>query len=187
MTSQRTIDTSSTMIVSIWRTSDILSPLSTPVSQGHSTPSGRPKKEWMVLPPAFTAATPVGARTTKFFFTSSWTIFRKVVFPVPARPVRKKELLVFAIISYASFCSLFVLSNCAFIFCRLLFGFRFQMQYGREISRRWRAGSGRRGGFRSSRSSAGSPPPAPRPPAAPGSPRDAGCPAPRTGPGYTWP
>ncbi len=41
----------------------------------------------MVCPPAFIAATPVGARTTYFNFVFSTKYFRNVDFPVPAFPV----------------------------------------------------------------------------------------------------
>lgn len=43
----------------------------------------------MVTPPAFTAATPVGASTTMFLVVWARMYFKKVVFPVPALPVRK--------------------------------------------------------------------------------------------------
>ena len=48
----------------------------------------------MVSPPALIAAMPVGANTTKFLFTFSRTFLRNVVFPVPARPVKKNVVLV---------------------------------------------------------------------------------------------
>ena len=44
---------------------------------------------WIVLPPALIAATPVGATTTVFFSDWDSRFFRKVVFPVPAFPVKK--------------------------------------------------------------------------------------------------
>src|SRR5690606_30907136 len=52
-------------------------------------PRGSRNWEWMVTPPAFNAAIPVGATTAKGLcvFSVSWR--RKVVLPVPAFPVRK--------------------------------------------------------------------------------------------------
>ena len=49
------------------------------------------KNEWIVDPPAFIAATPVGASTTNLFEVSDVMYFRKVVLPVPALPVRKTD------------------------------------------------------------------------------------------------
>ena len=43
----------------------------------------------MVTPPAFSAAIPVGATTIKCLCVLDANIFKKVVFPVPALPVRK--------------------------------------------------------------------------------------------------
>jgi hypothetical protein len=43
----------------------------------------------MVVPPALIAATPVGATIARFFIQLSLMCFRKVVFPVPALPVKK--------------------------------------------------------------------------------------------------
>ena len=42
-----------------------------------------------MAPPALMAATPVGAATTAFLLVLSFMYLRKVVFPVPALPVRK--------------------------------------------------------------------------------------------------
>src|SRR3990167_7549168 len=53
------------------------------------SPGGKRKKEWIVWPPTFSAATPVGASTTTFFFEFSFKYFKKVDLPVPARPVMK--------------------------------------------------------------------------------------------------
>ena len=47
------------------------------------------KKECIVSPPAFKAATPVGANITNFFLNCETRYFKKVVFPVPAFPVTK--------------------------------------------------------------------------------------------------
>lgn len=55
----------------------------------------------MVTPPALMAAIPVGARTTIRFGDLRLSSFRKVVFPVPALPVRNKLALVFSIMSQA--------------------------------------------------------------------------------------
>lgn len=61
----------------------------------------------MVIAPALTAATPVGASTIWFFFVYFFTSFRKVVFPVPAFPVRKMLLSVFSTMKRAISSSLF--------------------------------------------------------------------------------
>ena len=45
----------------------------------------------MVTPPAFIAATPVGATTAHLLVVFLTISLRKVVFPVPALPVRKTE------------------------------------------------------------------------------------------------
>ena len=50
---------------------------------------GKLKKEWMVWPPTFTAARPVGARTIAFSSELKISWRSSVVLPVPARPVRK--------------------------------------------------------------------------------------------------
>ena len=60
------------------------------------------KNEWMVTPPALMAATPVGATTMERFLLCSTTVFRKVVFPVPALPVRKMLRPVCSTKSHAS-------------------------------------------------------------------------------------
>ena len=64
---------------------------------------GNWKNEWMVTPPALMAAMPVGATTTTLFLDSSTTLLRKVVFPVPALPVRKTLFPVFSTNSHAVF------------------------------------------------------------------------------------
>ena len=46
----------------------------------------------MVEPPALMAATPVGARMTNLFEMFCVMYLRKVVFPVPALPVRNIDL-----------------------------------------------------------------------------------------------
>ena len=63
-------------------------------SPGKYTEGGIWKNEWIVCPPALMAATPVGASTTIFFLFRSHRWRRKVVFPVPALPVRNIDLLV---------------------------------------------------------------------------------------------
>src|SRR3989338_514538 len=55
----------------------------------------------MVCPFTFTAATPVGARTAKFFLLFSRNKCKSVDLPVPARPVKKICLSVFSIKSSA--------------------------------------------------------------------------------------
>ena len=65
------------------------------------------KKEWMVTPPALMAATPVGATTMGRLRERSTTVFRKVVLPVPALPVRKMLRPVFSTKSHAVRSSLF--------------------------------------------------------------------------------
>ena len=69
--------------------------------------SGSWKNEWIVTPPAFMAAMPVGATTTTLFLDSSTTFRRNVVFPVPAFPVRKTLFPVFSTNSHAVFSALF--------------------------------------------------------------------------------
>src|SRR5665213_1929864 len=63
-----------------------------------------------VTPPALIAATPVGAATIIFLEQFSFKYFRKVVFPVPALPVRKIFSLVSVTKRYArsniSLCSI---------------------------------------------------------------------------------
>ena len=58
-------------------------------SSGICGPNGSWKKEWMVWPPALMAATPVGATTAIRLAVLEGRLFRNVVFPVPALPVRK--------------------------------------------------------------------------------------------------
>jgi hypothetical protein len=59
------------------------------------------KKECTVSPPAFKAATPVGARMTVFLFIFETQYFKNVVLPVPALPVTKTQSFVFEISSKA--------------------------------------------------------------------------------------
>jgi hypothetical protein len=49
----------------------------------------------MVDPPAFMAATPVGARMTNLLEIDCAMYLRNVVFPVPALPVRKIDFPVY--------------------------------------------------------------------------------------------
>ena len=48
----------------------------------------------MVIPPALMAATPVEATITIRLIKSFWRLRKKVVFPVPALPVKKMFLRV---------------------------------------------------------------------------------------------
>ena len=65
------------------------------------------KNELMVTPPALMAAIPVGATTTNFFSQVSCRFLRKVVLPVPALPVRKRDRLVRLIhFNASSYCRL---------------------------------------------------------------------------------
>jgi hypothetical protein len=57
----------------------------------------------MVWPFTFSAAIPVGARTKTLLSVFSINCFINVVLPVPAFPVRKKDLLVFSNKSNAIF------------------------------------------------------------------------------------
>lgn len=69
------------------------------------------EKEWMVTPPALMAAIPVGATMTVRLGDSFFRLCRKVVFPVPAFPVRKRWVPVFSIICQARCSSgLFIIS-----------------------------------------------------------------------------
>ena len=99
------MDTSSMMMISISRKSFFLSLryrkcctkstillpklLSILSKVGRKGRSGKPNIEWMVTPPALMAAIPVGATTMCFFLVFLTNSFRKVVFPVPALPVKK--------------------------------------------------------------------------------------------------
>ena len=65
-------------------------------------PVGSPNIEWMVLPPALMAATPVGATTIQRLSLSLKTLFKKVVLPVPASPVKNTLRLVFSTMSKAT-------------------------------------------------------------------------------------
>jgi len=57
---------------------------------GTHGPKGIWKKEWIVTPPAFMAATPVGATTIILLGERFFNSRKKVVFPVPALPVRNR-------------------------------------------------------------------------------------------------
>ena len=59
------------------------------------------------MPPALMAATPVGATTILRVQLFSTTVFRKVVFPVPALPVKKMLRPVCSTKSHAVFNSVF--------------------------------------------------------------------------------
>ena len=61
-----------------------------PMSSERISRGGKPKNEWMVWPPTFTAARPVGASTTASCVIISRMAHRRVDFPVPARPVTKR-------------------------------------------------------------------------------------------------
>ena len=69
------------------------------------TPIGSRNSEWIVCPPTFSAATPVGAQITTCFevFQDRW--FSSVDLPVPARPVTKMCSRVPSIVSYTAACS----------------------------------------------------------------------------------
>src|SRR6056300_1189722 len=69
---------------------------------GRNIRVGKPNIECMVLPRAFMEATPVGATTTQFFSVSFSTLLRKVVFPVPASPVKNTLRWVFSTMSKAA-------------------------------------------------------------------------------------
>ena len=58
--------------------------------------NGSPNIECMVTPPALIAAIPVGAKIICFLRVFFTKLFRKVVFPVPALPVKKIFRLVFS-------------------------------------------------------------------------------------------
>src|SRR5580692_4059091 len=60
--------------------------------EGRKGPKGSWKKECRVVPPALMAATPVGATTAIFLKLFSRICLRKVVFPVPAFPVKNTDL-----------------------------------------------------------------------------------------------
>ena len=96
---------------------------------------GSCRNEWMVTPPALMAAMPVGASTTMRLCTSSRICRRKVVFPVPARPVRKRLVLVFSMIWRAKSRSGFsieevdsnIAGNCTADYSDKIKGFRREM------------------------------------------------------------
>lgn len=80
---------------------------------GKNVPKGSRNCEWMVTPLAFSAAMPVGARMTCLLWVDAERCRRKVVFPVPALPVRNTCRLVLltkraasAAISVVSICSM---------------------------------------------------------------------------------
>src|SRR4030042_958640 len=58
---------------------------------------GNLKKECIVWPPMFTAATPVGAKTATFFAVFFLKYLRRVDLPLPALPVIKMLSFVFSI------------------------------------------------------------------------------------------
>ena len=75
------------------------------------------KNEWMVMPPALMAATPVGATMMLRFLLRSLRVRRNVVLPVPAFPVRKMLIPVCSTKSHALRSSWFfsmLLSVCLF-------------------------------------------------------------------------
>ena len=86
--SARTIEISSITTVSTARTTRALGRRRT--SCASIRRGGSLKKEWMVCPPAFIAATPVGATITALSPASLRNLRSSVVLPVPARPVRKR-------------------------------------------------------------------------------------------------
>jgi len=75
-----------------------------------NVPNGSQNSAWRVVPPAFKAATPVGAAMAIFLCEFSRTYFRKVVFPVPAFPVRNRCRLVWFTKETACMKALFCLS-----------------------------------------------------------------------------
>ena len=78
------------------------------------------KKEWMVIPPALMAATPVGATTIDRFLLCSTTVFKKVVLPVPALPVRKILRPVCSTKSHA-------MRSSSFVFVSIVLEFKFNI------------------------------------------------------------
>ena len=114
--SHLTIDTSSTMIVSVSSRIHLFSYESTVLVCGPMACIGKPKKECIVCPPTVIAAMPVGANTKQFLLVSSWMRLIKVVLPVPAFPVMKRQLLVFATRSNAFCCSAFCRSSVEMVF-----------------------------------------------------------------------
>ena len=109
--SLRTIDISSIIKRSsdaiILRFSLLKSNLLSTLAPGTKGAKGSWKKEWMVMPPALMAATPVGATTMLRLLLRSTTILRNVVFPVPALPVKKILRPVYSTKSHAVSSSLF--------------------------------------------------------------------------------
>ena len=57
------------------------------ISWSAMTPIGSRNSEWMVCPPTFSAATPVGAQITICLPVFQFRWFSSVDLPVPARPV----------------------------------------------------------------------------------------------------
>ena len=92
--------TSVSMVLSSLRSSALWS-----MSWSAITPIGSRNSEWMVCPPTFSAATPVGAQMTSGFavFHDRW--LSSVDLPVPARPVTKMCSRVFSIASKTACCS----------------------------------------------------------------------------------
>ena len=86
-------------------------------SSGSSGWKGSLKKLCKVVPPAFMAAMPVGARMTCFFLVFAHIWRRNVDLPVPAFPVRKSERLVYCIICRACCNSLLSVSSIGINFC----------------------------------------------------------------------
>src|SRR5690606_33058151 len=70
---------------------------------GKKLPIGNKNWEWMVTPLAWRAAIPVGATITCALWVRLARFLRKVVFPVPALPVKKIGLLVLLTKCAASF------------------------------------------------------------------------------------
>src|SRR3954452_24388330 len=69
------------------------------------TPIGKRNSEWMVCPPTFSAATPVGAAMTTFFEVFQERCSSSVDLPVPARPVTKMWDELFSIAQNTAACS----------------------------------------------------------------------------------
>ena len=75
------------------------------ISTSPSRPIGNVNSEWMVTPPTFNAATPVGAQTAKDFSVFAVRCESRVDLPVPARPVTKTLLLDCSMYSKRDCCS----------------------------------------------------------------------------------
>ena len=85
---------SSVFSLSLWRSGEFA-----------MTPRCSFSSEWIVCPPTFSAATPVGAVMTMFFEVRAARWFRSVDLPVPARPVMKRWSRVFSMRSKSTRCS----------------------------------------------------------------------------------